>query len=339
MMEKRGGRLDGVADRICRMTGAEDAIVVNNGAAAVLLAVTAIAKGTSVVVSRGELVEIGGSFRVPDVIESGGATLIEVGTTNRTRTIDFERAASDHVGAFLRVHPSNFQICGFTERPDRKTLSEAANRLDICLIEDVGSGLLSDGPDIPQKATLEAEESVRRAIDEGVDIVTFSGDKLLAGAQAGFIAGRKRYVQKCRQHPLYRAMRVCKLSLAALESTLAMHEEGRSSELPIWKMFEKSAASCLHDAQRIAENIPGASVIQGESFSGGGALPNQALSTYLVAFEVVRPNAFVNHLRMGHPAIMLRIQHDQVCIDPRTLLPNDEMPLVQAITKCLKDWD
>ena len=194
---KRGGRLSGIRERICKLTGAEDCIVVNNNAAATLLAVSAIAQGKEIVVSRGELVEIGGSFRVPDVIFSGGAIMVEVGCTNKTRVSDFIEGSTPETAAYLRVHTSNFKMVGFVQTPDRRTLAKEAQKRNITLIEDLGSGLLGDAPNIPNARVLEEQESVKRAIADGVDLVTFSGDKLLGGVQAGFIVGKKSLVQSC----------------------------------------------------------------------------------------------------------------------------------------------
>ena len=230
---KRGGRLEGIRHKLCSITGAEDALVVNNNAAAVLLILSAIAAHKDVVVSRGELVEIGGSFRVPDVIQQGGAVLREVGCTNRLHLRDIESVLSSDTGAILRVHTSNYRIVGFTSRPTRAEVCALASRYQVPVVEDLGSGLLSHAPNVPWKEMLEKEESIERALAEGVDVVCASGDKLLGGVQAGLIVGRKKWIEACRRHPLYRALRLDKMILAGLEATLQVHMEGRSQQLPV----------------------------------------------------------------------------------------------------------
>ncbi|MFT4979006.1 MAG: L-seryl-tRNA(Ser) seleniumtransferase, partial [Myxococcota bacterium] len=271
---RRGGRLDGVAGPLREITGAEDAIAVNNCAAAVLLALTALARDREVIVSRGELVEIGGSFRIPDVISDGGARLVEVGATNRTRCADFERAITDQTAILLKVHASNFRMVGFTAQPDRAELAALAHARGLYMVEDLGSGLLRRAPDMERDTTqLEAEELVGRAIAAGVDVVCFSGDKLLGGPQAGIIVGKKEPIAKLRRHPLYRALRLDKMVLAALEATLLLFRAGLEDEaIPARRMLARSAASCREEATTLAARIPGARVEDDVSYSGGGAL-------------------------------------------------------------------
>jgi L-seryl-tRNA(Ser) seleniumtransferase len=330
---KRGGRLDGVSDRICRLTGAEACTVVNNNAAATMLALTAIAEGGEVVVSRGELVEIGGSFRVPDVISAGGAKLVEVGTTNKTRLSDYSSALGEGTGAILRVHPSNFKMVGFSSRPSRSALAELASSRGVPLLEDLGSGLLSHPPALPNAAELEEEESVSLALAAGVDLLTFSGDKLLGSAQAGFIVGRKDMVERCRSHPMYRALRLCKLSLAALEATLQLYAEGRASELPVWRMLERSPEDCREEARKIASELPGCEVIAETSFTGGGALPGQGLPTFVAALSHPQPNRVAEELRRGEPSLLLRVGHGRLLVDPRTLAEGDSEVVVRLLRR------
>ncbi|MEC7985039.1 MAG: L-seryl-tRNA(Sec) selenium transferase [Myxococcota bacterium] len=332
---KRGGRLRGIAEKICYLTNAEDAIVVNNNAAATMLAVSAIASGARVVVSRGELVEIGGSFRIPEVIETGGAILKEVGTTNRTRASDYAAAVTADTNAFLRVHSSNFRIVGFTERPSRSELARVARDKDVVLIEDLGSGLLANAPKIPQSKRLEEEESIRKALKDGVDVLTFSGDKLLGGVQAGFIVGKKKWVQACRRHPLYRALRLGKLNLAALELTLQMYIEGRAHDLPVWQSLEHSAAHCQREAEQIRQALGDGSVESANSYSGGGALPEQAIPTYIYKLNVSRPNQIAKMMRLADPPIVVRIQDDSICIDPRTLLHGERDLVIACLRRVL----
>ena len=328
---ERGGRLKGVSDRICRLTGAEDCIVVNNNAAATMLALTAVADGGEVVVSRGELVEIGGSFRVPDVIAAGGARMVEVGTTNKTRLSDYASAIGEGTGALLRVHPSNFRIVGFSSRPSRKEISALAEARGVPFLEDLGSGLLSIPPDIPRAAELQEEESVAVALSSGVDLLTFSGDKLLGSVQAGFLVGRKELVQRCRNHPMYRALRLCKLSLAALEATLQLYVSGRASELPVWRMLEKSPDECRQAAEWIAARLPGSEVLPETSFTGGGALPEQGLPTYVAGLALAQPNRVAGKLRRGEPSLLVRVGQDRLLVDPRTLLPGQAEEVVRLL--------
>jgi len=330
----RGGRLDGVRDHVRALTGAEDALVVNNCAAAVLLALTALARDREVVVSRGELVEIGGSFRVPDVVSAGGARLVEVGTTNRTRAADFGAAVTDQTAVLLRVHPSNFRVQGFTERPDRAALVELARERGVLLVEDLGSGLLGEPPvDAPDLA----HEALDAALRAGVDLVCCSGDKLLGGPQAGILAGRADVVARLRRHPLYRALRCDKLVLAALEATLAMYRAGRADAVPARQMLARDPSALLRAAHRLAARVPGARVETDETFSGGGALPAFSLPARVVTLTGGDPNARALRLRQGTPPIVARVARDRLILDPRTLLPGDEDAVVEALTALLGD--
>ncbi|MDG1483524.1 MAG: L-seryl-tRNA(Sec) selenium transferase [Myxococcota bacterium] len=330
---KRGGRLEGIAAPLCELTGAEAAIGVNNNAAGVLLALTALARGKEVIVSRGELVEIGGSFRVPDVISDGGARLVEVGATNRTRLSDYADAITENTAVLLRVHASNFRMIGFTERPDRAALCALARERGVLVVDDLGSGLLHSAPAMERSVVeLEAEELVSNAIADGVDAVCFSGDKLLGGPQAGMIVGRSPVIQKMRRHPLYRALRLDKMVLAALEATLLLYRQGRQNEaIPARRMLAMTAAQCREAADRIAAEIPGSRVEADTSYSGGGALPAQGLPTFVVAVPVKRPDAFCAALRQGSPSIVARVARDTLILDPRTLLPGDAEVLIDAI--------
>ncbi len=330
---RRGGRLDGVAGPLCELTGAEAAVAVNNNAAGVLLALSALARGREVIVSRGELVEIGGSFRVPDVISDGGARLVEVGATNRTRISDYADAITDNTAVLLRVHASNFRMVGFTERPARAELVALAAERGVLVVDDLGSGLLHSAPAMERPvAELEAEELVSGAIADGVDAVCFSGDKLLGGPQAGMIVGRAEVIAAMRRHPLYRALRLDKLVLAALEATLLLYREGRADEaVPARRMLAMTAEACRLEATAIAGRIPGARVEADTSYSGGGALPAQGLPTLVVAVPMARPDACCAALRLGSPAIVARVARDALIIDPRTLLPGDSEAIIAAI--------
>lgn len=333
---KRGGRLEGIRQKLCSITGAEDALVVNNNAAAVLLILSAISADKEVVVSRGELVEIGGSFRVPDVIQQGGAILREVGCTNRLHLRDIEAVLSPETGAILRVHTSNYRIVGFTSRPERRDVCALASNYQVPVVEDLGSGLLAHAPNVPWKSMLEREESIANALLEGVDVVCASGDKLLGGVQAGLIVGRKKWIDMCRKHPLYRALRLDKVILAGLEATLQMHLEGRCHELPAWEYLERSNEQCKHLALEIAEGLEGVEVTPSVSFVGGGALPDQALDTWAIRISNVDVEKVAHLLRVGQPAIMARVQKNAIWLDVRTVSRADIFKLQTRLREVLQ---
>lgn len=326
------GRRDVHAEPLLReLTGAEAAVAVNNNAAATLLTLTALAAGREVIVSRGELVEIGGGFRVPDVMAQSGASLREVGTTNRTRTADYAAAISDRTALILRVHPSNFHIEGFTERPDAAELAALARRFDIPLYEDLGSGLLT--PD----ARFPAEPSARESLSAGVSVISFSGDKLLGGPQAGIIAGRASLVERIRRHPLMRALRVDKLTYAALEATLLAHAAGRAGEdVPVWRMFAMTADEIDARARAIAAGLPAtltAELVDGRSAVGGGSAPDVELPTRLMALtHAVRSAADLQAaLRAATTPVIARVQDDRVLLDLRTVAPEDDATLIELL--------
>jgi L-seryl-tRNA(Ser) seleniumtransferase len=302
----RGSRHAHVEQLLCELTGAEAAIAVNNGAAAVLLAAAALAgPGKAIVVSRGQLVEIGGGFRIPEVIAQSGAELIEVGTTNRTRLRDYEHAlvaAGDRVGAIMRVHQSNFRTIGFVAEVSVEQLCE----LGVPVIDDVGSGVLSGSP------VLASEPSLAGAVAAGASLVCCSGDKLLGGPQAGLLVGRRDAIALAREHPLARAMRIDKLSLAALEATLMLLRDGE--HVPVLAMLAASEEELLARAERIAV-VPAASVVRATSRVGGGALPLLELSGPAVAV----PAEWAELLRAGDPPIVGRIHDGRLLLDPRTL--------------------
>ncbi|MEE2751283.1 MAG: L-seryl-tRNA(Sec) selenium transferase [Myxococcota bacterium] len=316
---QRGGRLAGVEEALCLLTSAPAALAVNNNAAAVLLALTALARGKEVVVSRGELVEIGGSFRVPEILEVSGATLVEVGTTNRTRSEDYEKAITEQTALLLRVHPSNFRVSGFTERPSTADLAA----LKCVLVEDLGSGAL---------VRMGEEPAVMDVLEAGADLVTFSGDKLLGGSQAGLLVGSKELIEACRKHPLYRAMRLDKLALAALEATLRLHLCGLEDEVPGIRALRgdgREAATALLE-RLLAQGIP-ASLVEDVGYAGGGSLPGEELPGWTIAIEAESCGTFASLLRSHDPPILVRVAHNSVRIDPRTLLPGDEDVVVDAL--------
>ena len=334
------GRRDTHAEKlIARLTGAEAAVVVNNNAAAALLLLAALAQGREVIISRGELVEIGGGFRVPDVMAQSGAVLREVGTTNRTRVNDYAAAISERTALILRVHPSNFRIVGFTERPALDELVALGRRFQVPVAEDLGSGWLGwpVRDDLP--ASLRDEPIVSDSVGAGADVVCFSGDKLLGGPQAGIIAGRRETLDRIRRHPLMRALRVDKLTYAALEATLEEHAIGRAQEgVPVQRMLRMSADEIGGRAGALAAalNASGwtARVIDGMSTVGGGSAPGSQLPTRLV--EIAKDGRTADQieqsLRTLDPPVIARIEDDRVVLDLRTVSAEEE-PLLATLLR------
>ena len=324
------GRRDVHAEAlICRLTGAGAACVVNNNAAATLLTLAALGAGREVIVSRGELVEIGGGFRVPDVMAQSGAVLREVGTTNRTRAADYAAAISDRTAAILRVHPSNFKIEGFTERPSVAELADLGRRFTVPLLDDIGSGYLQNDP-IAASGALRAEPSVEATLGAGTTVVMFSGDKLLGEPQAGIIAGRADLLETIRRHPLMRALRVDKMTYAALEATLQAHLAGKAEDVPVTRMIAATAAEIGARADRLATSLEGTpikgTVVDGFSTIGGGSAPGSALPTRLLQLrhQQLSAHAFEARLRSFNVPIIARIEQDVVVLDLRTVLPADD---------------
>jgi L-seryl-tRNA(Ser) seleniumtransferase len=300
----RGSRQDHVADIVSRLTGAEAALVVNNNAAAVMLALAALAEGREVLVSRGELIEIGDGFRIPDVLERSGARLREVGTTNRTRAADYEKAIGPETAVLLRVHQSNFRVVGFTEQPSLQELAAIARRHDLPLVDDLGSGALMDIGDEP---------TARASLAAGADLVSFSGDKLLGGPQAGIIVGRADLVGKLRRHPLQRALRADKLTLAALEGTLTLAQDA-PNEIPVLRMLREPVETVRARAARLAARV-GGEVEETVARAGGGALPLTELPSYACAIE----EALAGKLRSGEPPVIAVVRDGRTLLDCRTL--------------------
>jgi L-seryl-tRNA(Ser) seleniumtransferase len=336
---ERGDREAHTETRLRELLGAEAAVVVNNNAAAVLLAVNTLAEDREVVVSRGELVEIGGSFRIPEVLRKGGARLREVGTTNRTRIADYRGAIGEHTGLILKVHPSNFRIVGFTEAPDLAELVALAREARLPLVEDLGSGLLGELPE-----ALRAEPPVAASLAAGVDVVTFSGDKLVGGPQAGLAVGRAPLVQAMRRNALYRALRVDKMTMAALDAVLLAHQSGRArDQVPVVRMLWRDAAGIRARAQALAAGLrarcPGAEAIvsPGSSAVGGGAAPTVELETFLltIAHPTLGPHTVAASLRAGRPPVIARVAEDRLVIDLRTIEPADQPALLDALARAL----
>jgi L-seryl-tRNA(Ser) seleniumtransferase len=337
------GRRDTHAERlVTRLTGADAAVVVNNNAAATLLLLAALADGREVIISRGELVEIGGGFRVPDVMRQSGALLREVGTTNRTRAADYAAAISERTALILRVHPSNFKVTGFTERPSLEELTALGARFKVAVAEDLGSGWLGfpddgarggpDRADLP--AALRDEPIVSASIAAGADVVCFSGDKLLGGPQAGIIAGRRDALDRIRRHPLMRALRVDKLTYAALEATLEAHAIGRGVDaVPVQRMLRTTVEEIGRRADALAAALARsgwhARVIDGVSTVGGGCAPGAEIPTRLVQLskDGMTADRIEQHLRALDPPVIARIQDDRVVMDLRTVAPREDSSL------------
>jgi L-seryl-tRNA(Ser) seleniumtransferase len=318
----RGSRQDHVTRILQRLTGAEAAIVVNNNAGAMLLALAALAEGREVLVSRGELIEIGDGFRIPDVLARSGARLVEVGTTNRTRAADYERAVHDETALLLRVHQSNFRVVGFTEQPTVPELAAVAQRHDLPLLDDLGSGAL---------LALSDEPTVRAALAEGADLVCFSGDKLLGGPQAGVVVGRAELIERLRRHPLHRALRIDKLGLAALEGTLLLYLEPERAvqEIPVLRMLHEDVGVVRARAERLAAAV-GGEVEETVARVGGGALPLHELASFACAVEETLAGA----LREHEPPVVGIVRDGRLLLDCRTLADDEVDDVAAAVRAC-----
>jgi len=338
---KRGRRGERTEKLLAELTGAESALIVNNCAAAAFLVLTVFARGGEVIISRGELVEIGGDFRVPDVMEQSGADLREVGTTNRTKVSDYEKAINENTRLILKVHPSNYRIVGFTAAPGLGELADLAHQNNILLYEDAGSGALFD----LSKYGLTDEPIISDSIKAGADVVTFSGDKLLGGVQSGLIVGRREAIEKIRKHPLYRALRVDKLIYAALEATLEAHQkETAFEEIPVLRMLSMSEAEIKERIKKFANRLRKKTgekqqlkfeIISGNSVIGGGSAPMVQPITTLLALKHTQMSAenLEQKLKLSEPPIIARILEDNVLIDLRTVSENEEAELLDALFK------
>lgn len=333
----RGQRNSHIEDLLCAMTGAEASLVVNNNAGAVMLTLSALAKGSEVVVSRGELVEIGGSFRIPDIMELSGATLHEVGTTNRTHLYDYERAISESTTMLMKIHPSNFRIEGFTSSPERKDLSRLAHEHGLIFMEDAGSGLLVDG-EIIGLSSNSGEISIRECIESGADIVTFSGDKILGGPQIGGIAGRKKYIDRLKKYPLARALRVDKVTLAGFEATLRLYAQGRYDDIPTLRMIRRDNDGMKTQAESIAEELRGkvrasVRVVETDDATGGGSCPEIRLTGWGVSLrhETYGAGHVQKLLRGLDVPVLCGARDDEIVLHVRTLQDSDISALINAV--------
>ena len=328
----RGGRGARVESLLKDLTGAEDALVVNNCAAAALLILTVLARDGETIVSRGELVEIGGDFRVPDVMAGSGTRMVEVGTTNRTHLEDYRRAITPNTRLIMRVHPSNYRIVGFASSPSRDELSSLARESGLPLYEDAGSGQLTD-------LSVIDEPIVREIVERGVDVISFSGDKLLGSVQAGLIVGKREIVSRLRRHPLYRALRSDKIRLAALEGTLVSHQKDvAAAEVPVIQMLSLTAEEIEQRARSLIEGLSAGQfeLIPGESTMGGGAGPTSNVPTTLISIRHPdRSGQDIEHqLRTSTPPIIARISEGKVLLDLRTVFP-DQFPALQEALKAI----
>lgn len=332
----RSQRVQSVTKLLCEVTGAEAAAIANNNAGATMLALAALGTGKEIVVSRGHLVEIGGSYRLPDVMTVSGATLREVGTTNKTRISDYETAIGEQTGALMRVHTSNYVINGFTQEATLDELIAAGKQHEVPVIDDIGSGALVDFA----KYGIEGEPMAVDSIQAGSDVVLFSGDKLLGGPQCGIIVGKKRYIDQITKHPMMRALRVDKIALAALAATLKLYRdtEVAEKEIPLLKLLATSTENLKSRAERLApqlnalDTIESAEVVAGEAFLGGGSVPTQRIDSWCVAIKPNRESvdSFARMLRTGAQPIFPRVQHDRIWFDLRSVFPAQDSELVAA---------
>src|SRR6266513_1045703 len=337
---ERGSRHSHVSTLLCELTGAEAALVTNNNAAAVLLALSTLAVGREVIISRGQLVEIGGGFRVPDVMRQSGCVLVEVGTTNRTRVSDYEAALSERSAVLLTVHPSNFVISGFTESTPVAALAELAHRHNLLVMDDLGSGCLLDSA----QYGLAHEPMPQESLAAGADVVCFSGDKLLGGPQAGILVGKAEIMERIAKNPLMRAMRIDKMTLAALEATLRHYQRDEAAQhIPVWRMIaarpERIASRAARWAHKLQAQGIAARTQRGESTIGGGSLPGATLPTTLLAIDAAQVSLSLDELarqlRMRNIPIITRILRDTLLLDPRTVLEEQDKEVVLGLLEIL----
>jgi L-seryl-tRNA(Ser) seleniumtransferase len=334
---RRGSRYVHAEELLRHLTGAGGGLLVNNNAGAVLLALTALARGQEVIISRGQLVEIGGGFRIPEVMAQSGVRLLEVGTTNRTRIEDYEEAISEETALLMRVHHSNFKMLGFTEQATLSELVDLARHHGLLVVEDLGSGTLLDTAPFG----LAHEPTVQESVGQGADLVCFSGDKLLGGPQGGLIVGRGDLIASLRQHPLARALRVDKTAIAGMQATLLHYlREEVTDKVPVWRMISLRLEEIQQRADVLAERLKAmgaeVEVVFGLSTVGGGSLPGETLPTRLVALQPPSPNRLAHRLRTGEPAVVGRIEGGRFLLDPRTVLAGEEDELLMALERALQ---
>lgn len=336
---KRGSRYVHAAETLISLTGAESALVVNNNAGAVMLALAGLARGREVIISRGELIEIGGEFRIPDIMASSGAVMHEVGTTNRTHLRDYARAITPETGVIMKVHPSNYEVTGFTSSVPGRQLAELAHANGIVLVNDIGSGLLSRQT-AGAPPWLGGEPSVTEAIEDGADVVTFSADKLLGGPQAGILVGRAAAMDKLRHDPLLRTYRTDKTTLAALDATLLAYLTGDIGRIPFWRMALLTPGEVRNRAQRLLHSLPqGAAeleVVDGFSTTGGGSAPTSRIPTALIRVKhEAGAQSLAGALLAGNPPVVARIEDGRLIVDLRTVAPQDDALVAQTLGDAL----
>lgn len=330
---KRGSRLIHAETLLQRLTGAEAAVVVNNNAAAVLLILSALANKKRVIVSRSQLVEIGGGFRIPDVMRQSGAKLVEVGATNRVHLSDYEEALSVPTALVMHAHHSNFKMIGFTKEPERKEIADLAHKFGVIFADDLGSGTLL----ATERYGLAHEPTVQESLAAGADLVCFSGDKLLGGPQAGILLGKADLLIRIKKHPLARAVRADKLCLAALTATLLHYiKDEAEREIPIWRMISASPKQVKARAEYWAAELGQGEVLASESTVGGGSLPGESLPTWVLALTVKSSDKFLEKLRREQPPIIARTGNDRILLDPRTVLPEQEEALLVNLANDLQ---
>lgn len=332
---KRGSRLMHAESVLGKLTGAEAALIVNNNASAVLLVLAALSNRKRAIIARSQLVEIGGGFRIPDVMKQSGAKLVEVGTTNRVHLRDYEEALSEPTGVVMRAHQSNFKIVGFTEEPELDDIVDVAHQAGVVVVDDLGSGSFID----TAQYGLAHEPTVQEVLIAGVDVVTFSGDKLLGGPQAGIIVGRKNLIARIKKHPLARAVRADKVALAGITATLLHYlKDEAEREIPIWRMISMEQEQVRARAEAWQRTLGQGDVIESESTVGGGSLPGESLPTYILALKVKSPDRFMAALRASNPPLIARTENDRVLLDPRTVLPDQDEILLSILENHLAEW-
>ena len=330
---KRGSRLIHAEGLLKKLTGAEAALVVNNCASAVLLTLSALANKKRVVIARSQLVEIGGGFRVPDVMKQSGAKLVEIGTTNKVRVADYTSALEESTALVMRAHRSNFKIVGFTEEPDFKDIVDAAHKAGIPVVDDLGSGALYD----TAKYGFSHEPTVQESMQAGADVILFSGDKLLGGPQAGIIIGKKELLDRIKKHPLARAVRADKSCLAGISATLTHYlKDEAEREIPIVRMMSLTLKQVKGRVEAWREELGQGNIVEGESTVGGGSLPDESIPTFLLELQVKSAEKFLRALRKNNPPIIARTENDKVLLDPRTVFPEQEGALLVGLKNLLK---
>jgi len=324
----RGSRLIHAESQFQQLLGAEAALVVNNNASAVLLSLTVLTRGKKVIISRSQLVEIGGGFRIPEVLRHSGTELVEVGTTNKVHLFDYEGAFSEETSAVMRAHSSNYSIVGFTSEPEIAEIIKSAHAAGLWFFDDLGSGALLD----TSTYGLKHEPMVQESLAAGADLVCFSGDKLLGGPQAGIILGKKELIDQLKVHPLARAIRADKMALSALSATLDHYIKGEALvRVPVWQMISADQGSIKTRAEMWKKALKGGDLVEAQSMVGGGSLPGETLPTTVLALDVDHPNQLLEILRNGSPSVVARVEDDRVLLDPRTVLPDRDLDFINAL--------